>query len=77
MDGQQHVLTERQNFWRLVGVQLPNPSDYDAAFSKLKKFIQDAEILTAYLLRRTDLDCSLDHPDLRYEINDKMWKAHL
>jgi hypothetical protein len=47
MDGQQPVLTERHNFWRLFGVQLPNPSDYDAAFSKLKKFIRDAELPTA------------------------------
>jgi hypothetical protein len=37
-------------------VQLPNSSDYDDAFSKLKKFIQDRELLTAYLLRRTDDD---------------------
>jgi hypothetical protein len=77
VDGQQPVLTERHNFWRLFGVQLPNPSDYDFAFSKLKKFIQDAELLTSYLLRRTDHDGSLGHPDLRYEINDKMWKDHL
>ena len=64
-------------FWRQFGVQLPNPSDYDVAFSKLKKLIQDAELLTAYLLRRTCHDCSLGHPDLRYEINDKMLEAHL
>jgi hypothetical protein len=64
-DGQQPVLTERHNFWRLFGVPLPNPGDYDVALSKLKKFIQDAELLTVYLFRRTDHDCSLGHPDLR------------
>jgi len=49
MDGQQPVLRERHSFWRLFGVQLPNPSDYDVAFSKLKKLNQDADLLTAYL----------------------------
>jgi hypothetical protein len=70
-------LTERQNLWTQLGVQLPNPSDYDVAFSKLTIIIKGAELLTAYLLGWIDHDCSLGHSDLVYEINDKIWKARL